>query len=316
MTHATLEREPQGPPNEPSDPSADRVTPHRVRRRLAVPIALQLLAMAGIGALVYSSAADWFATINHNAEVSGYTESVNKAPSQDLEHARTIAQNYNEHMPQGTLRDPYTTPAPSEQGDEDGDAYALYEELLRVQGTTVMGELTYPRLGIGLPVYHGTSDDVLTKGAGHLYGSSLPIGGPSTHSVLTSHSGLVHANLFTDLPKAKIGDTFTVQVLGETHWYKVDQIDTVLPEETEGLRIVDGHDYVTLITCTPTGINSHRLLVRGERIAPPAESSGREAIAGDGKHAGIPWWVLIFTGGSAATAYLLFAPPRPKKATP
>ena len=311
MTHSVLEREPQGQSNDANEQNAPRATPGRTRRKLAVPIALQLLAMAGIGALVYSSAADWFATINHNAEVSGYTETVANIPSHDLEEALAIARDYNDHMPEGTLRDPYTTPAPDASADE---AYGLYDELLRVQGTNVMGEITYQRLGIGLPVYHGTSEDVLTKGAGHLYGSSLPVGGLSTHSVLTSHSGLLNASLFTDLPEARKGDTFTVRVLGETHWYRVDQIETVLPEETEGLRIVDGKDYVTLITCTPIGINSHRLLVRGERIAPPADA-GRHTIQGDGKHAGFPWWALVFTAASATTAYLLFAPPRQKKAS-
>lgn len=274
------------------------------KKRLATPIVLQVLAMIGIATLVYSSAADWFATLNHNAEVSGYTDSVTKAEPKELTEALQIARDYNSHMPSGMLRDPYSTPALTADSDS---AYGLYEQLLEVKGTQVIGEVTYPRLGIGLPVYHGTSEEVLTKGAGHLYGSSLPVGGPSTHSVITSHSGLVHASLFTKLPKAKLGDTFTVQVLGETHWYRVDSIETVLPEETERLAIVPNKDFVTLFTCTPIGINSHRMMVRGERIDPPA-ATGRQAIAGDGKTAGFPWWAVIFLGGSGAVAYLLFAP--------
>lgn len=308
MTHALIEtahasedaRQNAGTPDRGEKPQ-----PGGGKNR-TTPIVLQVLAMIGIGVLVYSSAADWFATLNHNAEVSGYTNSVTQAEPKELTETLRIARDYNAHMPAGMLRDPYSGPQPDATDDS---AYALYEQLLTVQGTQVIGELTYPRLGIGLPVYHGTSDEVLQKGVGHLFGSSLPVGGPSTHSVLTSHSGLVHASLFTKLPKAKIGDTFTMQVLGETHWYRVDSIETVLPEQTEGLAIVPGHDFVTLITCTPTGINSHRLLVRGERIEAP-ESAGRQVIAGDGKTAGFPWWALIFLAGSGVTAYLLFAPVR------
>ena len=291
----------------PSDPAL-APSPPRPRRKLAMPIALQVLAMIGIGALLYSSAADWFATLGHNAEVSGYTEAVERLDGPAREAELAVARDYNAYLPQGMLRDPYTGQSDVRERDA---AYEAYEQVLRVSDNGVIGNLSYPRLGIGLPVYHGTSEEVLRKGIGHLYGSSLPVGGPSTHSVLTSHSGLLNASLFTPLPGAKIGDTFTVQVLGETHYYEVDQIETVLPEQTEGLRIVDGQDYVTLITCTPTGINSHRLLVRGVRVADPG-GSARQAVAGDGRTAGFPWWAVGFIAGSAGVAYLLFAPPRRK----
>lgn len=279
------------------------------------PILLQVLAMIGLGALLYSSAADWFATLNHNAEISGYTSSVIEADPQQISQAMQIAHEYNAHMPAGMLRDPYSNPS---QNSAEDSAYAKYEQLMSLSsdsnssskgnsGSGVIGEVTYPSLGIGLPIYHGTNDSVLTKGVGHLYGSSLPVGGTSTHSILTSHSGLVHANLFTNLPKAEVGDTFTVQALGETHWYEVKSTETVLPQETERLAIVDGKDIVTLFTCTPIGINSHRFMVHGERIDPPADA-GTQVIAGDGKTAGFPWWALIFVGGSSLTAYLIFAP--------
>ena len=286
----------------------DKVVTPRQKTSLAVPITLQILAMVAIGALVYSSAADWFATLRHNSQVSGYTQAVQQMPGPEREAQLALAREYNAHMPQGVLRDPYGTTAVDEAADDA--AYQAYQQILAVSDNGVIGQLTYPRLGIGLPIYHGTSDAVLKKGVGHLYNSSLPVGGPSTHSVLTSHSGLLNASLFTPLPKAKVGDTFTVQVLGETHWYQVDQIETVLPEQTEGLQIVDGEDYVTLITCTPIGVNSHRLLVRGVRVEAPTQFTGSHAIAGDGRTAGFPWWAVIFLGGSAATGYLLFAPPR------
>lgn len=305
MTLHTLERPEQAPASGRASDPAENATANGSKRGLAVPILLQILAMIGIGALVYSSAADWFSTLNHNAEISGYTDSVDVLTGAERAEALDIARDYNAHMPQGVLRDPYTAPQDAAQNE----AYSLYTDILRVSDNGVIGQLSYPRLGIGLPVYHGTSEDVLRKGVGHLYGSSLPVGGPSTHSVLTSHSGLLNASLFTPLPKAELGDTFTVQVLGETHWYRVDHIETILPEQTERLQIVNDQDLVTLITCTPIGINSHRLLVQGTRIDAPA-SDGRQAIAGDGSSAGFPWWVVAFIGGSALTAYLLFAPRR------
>lgn len=285
---------------------SDLARPPARPRRLGVPIVLQIAAMFGIGALLYSSAADWFSTLNHNAEISGYVEATAQLPDAARDEALDLAREYNSHMPAGMLRDPYSSPANEAETDA---GYLAYEALLRVSDNGVIGQLSYPRLAINLPVYHGTGEDALTRGAGHLYGSSLPVGGPSTHSVLTSHSGLLNAALFTRLPEARTGDIFELTVLGETHYYRVDGIETVLPEATEGLRIVSGEDRVTLITCTPTGINSHRLLVHASRVAAP-ETDGARTIAGDGKTAGFPWWAVGFVGGSALTAYLLFAPPR------
>lgn len=298
-----LERETSGTPVSPARP---------VSRRRTIPILLQIGAMIGIAALVYPSAADWFSTLAHNSEVSGYTQAVENLPSAEREAKLQVARDYNAHMPQGVLRDPYS--ATTEQNEQDA-AYQSYLDVLRVSDSGVIGELNYPRLDIGLPVYHGTSDDVISKGVGHLYGSSLPVGGPSTHTVLTSHSGLVHSTLFTELTNARINDTFEVTVLGETHHYKVDHIETVLPDETDSLSIVDGKDYVTLITCTPIGINSHRLLVRGVRTADPAFNGDTSAIAGDGHNAGFPWWALIFVAGSAVTAAVLFTPARSGRST-
>ena len=275
-------------------------------RRLGVPLMLQIAAMVGIGALLYSSAADWFSTLNHDAAISGYVAGVEQLPDAARDEALELAREYNSHMPAGMLRDPYGSQT-SEAEDDAG--YLAYEQLLRISDSGVIGQLSYPRLAINLPVYHGTGEEALANGVGHLYGSSLPVGGPSTHSVLTSHSGLLNATLFTRLPEARIGDTFELTVLGENRYYRVDGIETVLPEATEGLSIVSGEDRVTLITCTPTGINSHRLLVHASRVAAP-ETDDARSIAGDGKTAGFPWWAVGFVGGSALTAYLLFAPPR------
>lgn len=281
---------------------------HRARRRLGTPIVLQIAAMVGIGALLYSSAADWFASINHNSEISGYVRLVEQLPDETRLEKLQLARDYNTHMPAGTLRDPYAAGADNSDLAEDA-AYQSYLEVLRVSDDGVIGEVSYPRLGISLPIYHGTGEAAISKGVGHFYGSSLPVGGSSSHSVLTSHSGLVNASLFTPLPKARIGDTFQVTVLGETHHYEVDGIETVEPFVTDSLGITPNEDRVTLITCTPIGVNSHRLLVHATRVsAPDADSGG--AIAGDGKVTGFPWWAVGFLGGSGLIAYLLFAPPR------
>ncbi|MCB1273789.1 MAG: class C sortase [Leucobacter sp.] len=269
--------------------------------------------MIGIGALLYPTASDWFATLNHNAEISGYTEVVSGMTDEAREAKLEVARAYNTLMPAGPLRDPYSY-LPGETAIEDAAGYAAYTDVLKVSDNGVIGEIVYPRLNIGLPIYHGTTEAVLSKGVGHLYGSSLPVGGPSTHAVLTSHSGLVRASLFTELPNAALGDTFQVTVLGETHYYRVDDIRTVIPGDTSSLAIVDGKDYVTLFTCTPIGVNSHRILVRGVRIPPPT-TAGTD-VAGDGKQAGFPWWALIFLGASSGTGYMLFAPPRSRRRSP
>ncbi len=288
-----------------SDVAVPLATNQDSRPSRAAPVLLQIVAMVGIGALVYSNAADWFSTLNHDAVVSGYVTAVDALPVPERVAAIAAAEAYNSGLPRGLLRDPYTA-SPDASGHDD------YESLLSV-GDGVMGNLAYPALGISLPIYHGTSDETLAKGAGHLLGSSLPVGGPSTHAVLTSHSGQLHASLFSRLPEATIGDTFSLTIMGQTHHYRVDSMETVLPGETDGLQIVEGEDYVTLVTCTPIGVNTHRLMVRGVRIASPDENAGQAVIAGDGHTAGFPWWALWFGAGSAACAWLLFSPPRTRK---
>lgn len=278
------------------------------KHRWAIPALLQVLAMIGIGAILYSNAADWFATRHHGSEISGYVDSVEQLPSAERIAEAQRAREYNAHLPQGVLRDPYLNPPDAEEEDA---AYAAYQQILQISDNGVIGELRYPRLGIGLPIYHGTSDDVLARGVGHLYGSSLPVGGPSTHSVLTSHSGLVHASLFSPLPRAAVGDTFRIEVLGDEHYYRVESVETVLPEATESLQIIAGEEHVTLVTCTPIGVNTHRLLVHGIRIALPDDVGlGSRPLTSHENGAGFPWWLLWFGFGSGAVAFILFSPPR------
>ena len=141
-----------------------------------------------------------------------------------------------------------------------------YRDTLKIEGTSIMGYVKIDKIGVELPIYHGTSDEVLSRGVGHLEGSSLPVGGESTHSVMSAHRGLPSAKLFTDLDRLEMGDTFQVTILDQVLTYQVDQVKVITPREIDDLQIVEGKDYCTLFTCTPYGINTHRLLVRGIRI--------------------------------------------------
>ena len=141
-----------------------------------------------------------------------------------------------------------------------------YYDALKLEGTTIIGYVKIDKIGVELPIYHGTSEQVLNRGVGHLEGTSLPVGGESTHSVMSAHRGLPSAKLFTDLDRLEIGDTFQIVILDQLLTYQVDQVKVITPREIEDLQIVEGKDYCTLFTCTPYGINTHRLLVRGIRI--------------------------------------------------
>jgi len=169
-----------------------------------------------------------------------------------------------------------------------------------------MGVIGIGSIGVNLPIYHGVAADVLDRGAGHLPGSALPVGGAGTHSVLTTHSGIVGRELFTRLNKVHVGDTFTITVLNQTLTYQVDQIKTVLPSDIATLAPMPGEDYVTLITCTPIGVNSHRLLVRGHRVA-GAETTTPAQIIQSLRHGGFPWW-LVIAAGAVPAAVVLTAP--------
>ncbi|MFN8049372.1 MAG: class C sortase [Ancrocorticia sp.] len=279
----------------------------RRRRRMATNVVLQIFAMIAIGMLVYPQGADWLSRIGHNADISGYVARVADTPSEERERILEAAYGYNDELQPGPLTDPYTSLAEDEA--LRSKLYLAYEEMLRISGTDAIGTLSYPAVGIGLPVFHGTAENTISRGIGHLYGTSLPVGGPDTHAVLTSHSGLPHAQLFSPLHKAKVGDTFWISVLGEDHYYRVERIETVLPGQTDSLEIIAGEDWVTLFTCTPIGVNTHRLMVHAIRI-PDHEALGVDKIAGDGIRLGFPWWAVWFGGGSLTVGWLLFAPQR------
>ncbi|WP_243841775.1 class C sortase [Salinibacterium sp. ZJ77] len=263
-------------------------------------VGLLIVIVLGLAVALYPSMADWFSRLNHNNEISEYRQVTQQLDPAVRSEALALADAYNARMPQGPLRDAFAYESPD---SEVQAGYAAYEQLLRISESGVIGRVKLASAGIDLPIYHGTDDEVISRGAGHLYGSSLPVGGPTTHSVLTAHSGLASASLFTPLHDVKLGDEFWIDVLGEQHWYRVDQIVTVEPGDLREMQIVEGRDFVTLFTCTPVGVNSHRLLVRGERIEAPASEVG--AMQGD-VEAGFPWWLLAFVGGTAVASVLVF----------
>lgn len=206
----------------------------------------------------YPAIADVYNAYHSSRVINSYEANVNQMNQQDYSNLIEEVKKYNESLVNNHLR--YIL------SDEQKE---YYNSLLNITGDGVMGIVQIPKINVRLPIYHTIEDRVLQVATGHLPGSSIPIGGESTHSVISGHRGLSSAKLFTDLPKLQIGDIFQITVLKEVLTYEVDQIETVLPDELELTEIVEGQDLCTLITCVPLGINSHRLLVRGHRIETP-----------------------------------------------
>ena len=220
-------------------------------------IILILIFLVGLSVMLYPTVSDYVNQRHQSRALASYDETVNEMSDADYTAYFEAADAYNQRL--AATPNSFFTP----------EQVSGYDETLDVSGTGIMGYITIPRIGVELPVYHGTSDGVLQVAAGHLEGSSLPVGGAGTHAVISAHRGLPSAKLFTNLDQLEVGDTFTITVLDRVLTYEVDQISIVLPTETDNLKVTEGRDYVTLMTCTPYGINSHRLLVRGRRIETP-----------------------------------------------
>jgi len=252
-------------------------------------IIVAALALAGVGILLYPWAANWFHDRAHRSAIDGYVGYVQSQPGASVSRQLAEAHRFNSRMPKATLSDAYDNP----EGAAGGWAATQYRSVLAGPDGE-MGVIAIPRIGVHLPIFHGTSGDVLRRGVGHLYGTSLPVGGPGTHSVLTGHSGIPGDTLFSNLHELATGDTFTITVLDQTLTYRVDQILTVLPNQTDSLYPARGEDYVTLVTCTPIGINSHRLLVRGIRVP----NARVHSAAGMDLHGQTPfaWWAVVAAG--------------------
>ena len=213
-----------------------------------------LILFVGVCGLLYPSVSQYWNSKTQSRAVDNYREVLASLKPQDYDAFFEAAENYNAAL--NELDFPLT----------EYRELKRYNDILNVNGTGITGYVSIPKIGVELPLYHGISTEVLNMACGHLEGTSLPVGGKNTHCVLSAHRGLPHAKLFTELNKMEVGDTFMITVLNRTVTYQVDQIKVVLPSESNDIKIAQGEDYCTLLTCTPYGINSHRLLVRGTRI--------------------------------------------------
>lgn len=224
-------------------------------------ILLVLMLLVGLSLLLYPTVSDYWNSFHQSRAIASYVEKVADLTEEEYAVMIQAAKDYNQRLLSKNNRWKLSP----EEIEE-------YESILDVTGTGIMGYIEVPEIGITLPIYHGTDEGVLQIAIGHLTGSSFPIGGESTHSVVSGHRGLPSAKLFTDLDKIVEGDRFVIRVLNEVCTYEVDQIRIVEPNDLSPLVIESGSDYCTLVTCTPYGINTHRLLVRGHRVANAEEA--------------------------------------------
>lgn len=216
-----------------------------------------VLVIAGIAVMVYPSLSNYVNTLHSSYAVQELNQQLSNVDSAALTEQRELAEAYNDSLYGGISADAFSEDPAAVRDD--------YEKIMDF-GNGIMGYIQIPKISVELSIYHGVSSTVLQNGVGHMPDSAFPIGGPGNHSVLTGHTGLPSAELFTDLTELVVGDMFYITILGETLAYEVDQILVVLPYEVDDLAPSRGRDYCTLVTCTPYGINSHRLLVRGERV--------------------------------------------------
>ena len=218
-------------------------------------IILILVFFVGLSVMLYPTISDYVNQRNQSRAVASYAQDVDNMTDADYSGYFDAADAFNAQV------------AANENALYRPDQLSGYNDTLDITGTGIMGYITISKIGVELPIYHGTSDGVLQVAAGHLEGTSLPVGGESTHAVISAHRGLPSAKLFTNLDQLEVGDTFTITVLDRVLTYEVDRISIVLPTETDLLQPVEGQDYVTLMTCTPYGINTHRLIVQAKRVA-------------------------------------------------
>ena len=282
------------------------------KRKMTIKDIIRLIVLVvAFAVLLYPTFSSYVNEKNGSKVVSNYDAESVRLSNAEKEKMLEDARAYNKEMLSNIdLIDPFS------QGETNIDE--RYESLLNIDGSGMMGYIRIPKIKVEIPIYHGTSESVLQAGVGHFWGTSLPVGGESTHTVLTGHRGLPTKTLFTNMDKLVKGDVFYIKVLDETLAYKVDQILTVLPEETEALSIVPGQDYATLVTCTPYAINTHRLLVRGHRI-PYEEAVKIEKNTSTGIELSFTTKVLIvtlgiiFIGLIIAMLYSLYDKKRRKK---
>ncbi len=235
-----------------------KTSPHKKKKKKSSKLSTIMLVfifVAGLGLILYPTVSDYWNSLHQSKAIATYSESVSKLNENEYKEALEQAQWFNEYVKNNCVG-----------GTLNEKQMEMYKEILDVSGTGVMGYIDIPSIDVSLPIYHTVDEDVLQIAVGHIEWSSLPVGGKGTHCVLSGHRGLPSAKLFTNLDKLGEGDVFMLHVLNETLTYEVDQVLIVEPKDVKSLVISENEDYCTLVTCTPYGVNSHRMLVRGHRI--------------------------------------------------
>ena len=264
-------------------------------------LVIGIIFLAGLSLLLYPFVANQWNNYRQKQLISNYEQVVSDkeaAEGIDYDAERKKAEEYNEALLPCVLPDSFALA-------ESSGVDPVYMNTLNIAGDEMMGSVEIPKIDIKIPIYHTTEEEVLNKGAGHLEGSSLPVGGANTHAVISAHRGLPSASLFTDLDQLKEGDHFLIHVLNETLSYEVDKISVVKPEDTSALVVEDGKDLVTLLTCTPYGVNTERLLVRGHRVPYVEQEVADEKtpLSGISLHTNYLLWVIV---GLTVTASFIF----------
>ena len=282
---------------------------HRERKRrsrVQVAIAVSVL-FVGVLLICYPFVSNALNQFEQDKVSVNQQHAVEQLEPEDLSAQKQAALDYNARLFEGSVRvvDPFDT-------GENVPGNTEYEQMLNLAGDGVMGRLVIPKIEVDLPIYHYTNDEALGHGVGHVVETSLPIGGASSHCVLAGHTGLPAARIFEQLDRLTVGDWFVIQVLGENHAYRVTKTEVVLPEEVDSLAIVPGKDLVTLVTCTPYGVNSHRLLVHAERCEVPSEwDNGSETVVRSvsslATTPGLPVWVWSRAGVGVALGIVVVA---------
>jgi sortase A len=280
-----------------------------------IPLLIAVVCFAGAALLIYPSAAAWFSQVEQSSRIDDLTDQITDLGAETLHERLVEARAYNGQLTGGGAAVAANERLPLAV-DPDPDGSLDYDTLLRGDASGLMARIKIPSIKVDLPIYHSTEESVLEIGVGHLEGTALPVGGESTHAVLTAHRGLATSELFTHLDQVKLDDTFTIEVFGEVLTYQVTDTRVVEPDETESLLPQVDRDLVTLVTCTPLGVNSHRILVTGERIVP----TPHEDLENAGKSPdvpGFPWWMIVSAAVIVAlAAYVWFSgrPPRAARA--
>lgn len=271
-------------------------------KKKVINISIIIFFIIGLSLLLYPTVANQWNTYRQSKLMSNYEEQIEEMQSSgkvDMEAEWEKAEAYNEALLPTILPDSFAIAEAKQEEDK------TYTSSLNLMGDGMMGKVVIPKIDVNLPVFHYTTKEVLENGVGHLEGSSLPIGGESSHSVLSAHRGLPSASLFTDLDQLEVGDHFLMYVLDDILCYEVDQVKVVEPKETQDLAVEEGKDLMTLFTCTPYGVNTHRLLVRGHRV--PYEETILEdekvPMANRSLHTNYLLWVVV---GLAVTGFLIW----------